>query len=115
MQPSACAGALHTMPAFCCPGRGISDTQVEAGVRIAHVMAGSHLCRECIQFATCQRFQSAHYLKKMMCRKCGWEAHPSYMLRCSNPKCKSGLTVSENYAKPKLCAPCGKLACGQRK
>ena len=110
MQPSACAGALHTMPAFCCPGRGISDTQVEAGVRIAHVMAGSPLCRECIRFATCQRFQSAHYLKKRMCRKCGWEAHPSYMLMCSNPNCKSGLAVSEAYAKPKLCSPCGKLA-----
>ena len=113
MQPSACAGALHTMPAFCCPGRGISDTQVEAGVRIAHVMAGSPLCRECIQFATsptCQRFQSAHYLKKRMCRKCGWEAHPSYMLNCSNPKCTSGLTVSERYVKTELCSRCGKLA-----
>ena len=70
--------------------------------------------RECIN-AECRRFQSATYLKKEMCGKCGWEDHPSYMLRCSNLKCKSGLTVSESYAKPKLCWPCGILACGQRK
>ena len=109
MQPSACAGASHTMPAVCCPGLGISDTQVQAGVRIAHVMAGSPFCRKCAQ-PRCERFQSAKYLKKRMCGKCGWEDHPSYMARCSNPNCKSGLTVSEVYAKPKLCSPCGKLA-----
>ncbi len=77
-------------------------------------MAGSPLCRKCIRL-TCERFQSAKYLKNGMCGKCGWEAHPSYMAKCSNPKCKSGKTVSESYAKPELCDQCGKLARSQRK
>jgi hypothetical protein len=114
VQPSACAGASHTMPAFCCPGLGISDTQVQAGVRIAHVMAGSPLCRKCTQ-PTCDRFQSERYLKKEMCGKCGWEDHPNYMAKCSNPECTSGLNVSEKYAKPELCGPCGERARSQRK
>ncbi len=69
------------------------------------------MCRKCIRLK-CERFQSAKYLKKEMCGKCGWEDHPSFKARCSNPNCKpeSGLTVSEIYAKPKLCRPCGKVA-----
>ena len=72
------------------------------------------MCRKCSR-PTCERFQSAQYLKKEMCGKCGWEDHPSYMTKCSNPKCKSGLTVAENFRKPELCSHCGILARSQRK
>ncbi len=67
------------------------------------------MCRKCTQ-PTCDRFQSERYLKKEMCGKGGWEDHPSFKAKCSNPNCTSGLNVSEIYAKPKLCSRCGKVA-----